>query len=158
MEQGGLAETKGNQLQNFLKAERGDAGARSAGRAGSCLRRWGRGRQPGPCPPLSRSHHDQRDPEEELQQAGPAEPHQVRAHLPAGARTRLAAACRGAPLPGGRGWGYRGKKGTVFRMDRLHVPLNELNFFLTPALQQTRCVRRRENRYPPLSPFSPKAI
>lgn len=90
---------------------RGSAQRRAAGRAGSCLRRWGRGRQPGPCPPLSRGHHDQRDPEEELQQAGPAEPHQVRAHLPAagpgsgwllpaGARLRPRVAC----------WGYRGEE------------------------------------------------
>lgn len=121
---GGLAETKGNQLQNFLKAEKGGTRERAApgGRAGSCLRRWGRGRQPGPCPPLSSGHHDQRDPEEELQQAGPAEPHQVRAHLPAGgAGLRLAAARRGAHLPagggypgGGGGWG----EGRKFIPDR----------------------------------------
>lgn len=35
MEQGGLAETKGNQLQNFLKTGRGDARRRAAVRAGS---------------------------------------------------------------------------------------------------------------------------
>lgn len=35
MEQGGLAETKGNQMQNFLKTGRGDARRRAAVRAGS---------------------------------------------------------------------------------------------------------------------------
>lgn len=94
---GGRAETKGNQLQNFLKAERGP-GARSA----ACGA--GEGAAAGPWP-ARRGHHDQRDPEEELQQAGPAEPHQVSAHLPG---HRAAPGCGwSCPRPAGKGSALR---------------------------------------------------